>query len=430
MTAASVITGYFNSIILTLTPVERWKAMGNFNSNFMAERWFMVSGIIAIIALMVLFIIISRKRTEMERKESDRLFMEYSKKKGLSSREQETLFNIAKKARLKRNESIFTLAAAFDRGVSEIEGGLAGSPTSGENRQLKAVVSSLREKLGFMKKASYSRGVLSRSTKSSSRQIPEGKKVIINRRHGWDLDDVEATIVKNSETELAVRLANPVKITFEEPWCVRYYFGASIWEFDTSVVSYDSEILTLKHSDSVRYINRRRFLRVPVKMPGFIAHFPFEQSLTGNGYNGRVGPVMRRDLAEESTAVWGPPKFVSAVVTELAGPGLRIESPLEVKVGERILVVLNLEQEEESVPSDSVNKSASPLIVQSIGEVRHIDPIQNGLSIAVELTGLDDTNMDELVRATNIASLRFNNKQLSDPTSENTVESIPSYMNV
>ncbi len=426
MTAATVITEYFNGIILALSPAERWRAAGNFNSNFMADRWFILSGAAAVLVLTVLFIIVSFKRSKMEQKASEQLFMEYSEKKGLSTLEQETLFDIANKARLKRNESIFTLATAFDRGVSKI----SVSQTPKGNEQLKAVVSCLREKLGFMKKASYSRGVAARSTKSTSTQIPVGKKVIINRRHSWNLDDVEATIVRNSETELAVRMASPVKITFGESWCVRYYFGESIWEFDTSVVSYDSEILILKHRDNVRFINRRRFILVPVKMPGFIAHFAFKQSLMESGYNSSVEPVMSRDLAAASAVSWGPPKFVSAVVTELAGPGLRIESTLKVGVGERVLVVLDLAQEEDSVPSDSVGKSAYPQIVQGIGEVRHIKPIQNGWSIAVELTALGDTNMDELVRATNVALLRVNDKKEKVPTSGNTVESIPSHMNV
>ncbi len=38
--------------------------------------------------------------------------------------------------------------------------------------------------------------------------------------------------------------------------------------------------------------------------------------------------------------------------------------------------------------------------------------------------------MDELVRATNAASLRVNDKKEKVPTSGNTVESIPSHMNV
>ncbi len=58
-----------------------------------------------------------------------------------------------------------------------------------------------------------------------------------------------------------------------------------------------------------------------------------------------------------------PPEFVPAVVTELAGPGLRIETSLKVKAGERILVLFNLAQERDSNAAQ---------IVQDVGEVRHV----------------------------------------------------------
>jgi hypothetical protein len=44
--------------------------------------------------------------------------------------------------------------------------------------------------------------------------------------------------------------------------------------------------------------------------------------------------------------------------------------------------------------------------VQDIGEVRHIKAIEGGFSVAVELVGLSDQDVDELVRATNAASLK------------------------
>ena len=94
---------------------------------------------------------------------------------------------------------------------------------------------------------------------------------------------------------------------------------------------------------------------------------------------------------------WGPPEFVPAVVTELAGPGLRMEVPLEVEVevGDRVLVVFRLGEE-----------TAASKMVEDIGEVRHAKAIQNGLSIAVELIGLNDSDVNELICDTNAASLR------------------------
>jgi hypothetical protein len=196
-------------------------------------------------------------------------------------------------------------------------------------------------------------------------------------------------------------LAEPVKITFGELWRIRYYFGSSVWEFDTSVVSYDGNILVLNHNDDVRFINRRRFIRVPVKKQAFIAHFPFEKTLE---------------------PVWGPPEFVPAVVTELAGPGLRIESRLQVKEGERVLVVFSLD-EEQGRNLTTANTGISK-IVEDIGEVRHTRAIPNGLSIAVELTGLSDSDINELIRVTNAASVWANARNENAPASMSEQEHI------
>ena len=113
-----------------------------------------------------------------------------------------------------------------------------------------------------------------------------------------------------------------------------------------------------------------------------------------------------RDSVGISADSWGPPEFVPASVTELAGPGLRIEAPLEVKVGDRVLVILKLTEEDPKPGSQRNEKTESYKIVENIGEVRHTKTIKEGFSIAVELTGLTDPNINELIRATNAASLK------------------------
>jgi len=426
MTTAAIITGCMNGNVLALTPVQRWAAAREFNGNFMAERWFILIGVIIIVILTVLLFLVSFNRIRQQRKGSARLFAEYAGKSGLTFPERQTLLNIANKAELKRNESIFTLASAFDRGVAKIKESLVGRQRAEENKQLKTVLSSLREKLGFIKRPSYSKGTTNESL--SSRQIPVGKAVHMTCRKARDNGDIEATIAKNSDTELAVRLSKPIEIIFGEFWCVRYYFGSSVWEFDTSAVSYNGDMLILNHSDNIRFINRRRFLRVPVQMPAFIARFPFEKSSIKNSHSSEVVPAVKPDLAESSAATWGPPEFVPAVVTELAGPGLRIESSLEVKTGERILIVFNLAQQQDSIRASKGKSPAGLQILENIGEVRRTKPTQNGLSIAVELTGLSDSNIDELIRATNAASLSVSDRNKNVLTLGNAVEPVPTQM--
>jgi hypothetical protein len=101
---------------------------------------------------------------------------------------------------------------------------------------------------------------------------------------------------------------------------------------------------------------------------------------------------------------WLLPEFVPAIVTELAGAGLCVRAPLDVKAGDKVLVVFRLDEEQNKDGGEQ--KAPEAKIVQDIGEVRHTMVIPNGLQIAVELIGLSDSDIGELIRATNAASLK------------------------
>jgi len=121
---------------------------------------------------------------------------------------------------------------------------------------------------------------------------------------------------------------------------------------------------------------------------------------------------------------------VPAVVTELAGPGLRIEVPIELKVGDRVLVVIRLDEGEQRdlIPHQSgvarESKAATSKVVEDIGVVRHTKAVQNGFSIAVELVRLSDSYVNELIRATNAAALQAGTGNQSAGGSVNAVEKI------
>jgi len=72
-------------------------------------------------------------------------------------------------------------------------------------------------------------------------------------------------------------------------------------------------------------------------------------------------------------------------------------------------VILALNENEREYPDKAPpkgRKTVTSKIVQDIGMVRHTKTAENGLSIAVELVGLSDSDVDELIRATNAASPR------------------------
>jgi len=431
MITIPVITPALNTIFLALTPAQRWGAAHKqFSSNFMTEMWFTIMMATVITVLTAGFFWVTYNRRKQEMKSSDRLFAEHAEKRGLSKREHQVLLGVAGRAELRRSDSIFTLATAFDRGAAKMIEESLLQQTGEQNEQLKTELFFLREKLGFKKRFMASSGLLGKPKKLSSRQIPVGKKVHITRRKMRGSSGIESTIVRNSDTELAVKLTEPVEITFGEPWCARYYFGVSVWEFDTSAVSYDGDVLVLSHSDKVRFINRRRFLRVPVRKSAFIAHFPFSKTLTASSESEGKESGVNEDTAETYGGTWSPPEFIPAVITELAGPGLRMEAPLKVKVGERVLVVFRLDEEnghdsiasEEVVATEGDDKGMTSRIIEDVGEVRHTKVIQNGLSIAVELTGLSDSGINELIRATNRASLRASSQGHDESGSMKAVE--------
>jgi len=401
MVIASVITKGMNAVFLALTPIERWHAARQLNSALTDQRLFIFFSVVSIIILTMLFIATGYRQKVKEQNLANKVFAVYAQRTGLSMLERQILLDIAEITKLKHIESIFTMVTAFDRGAAELTKDVLARRGAKASKNLSAQLSVLREKLGFERKRSTSAATLN---KSSSKEIPAGKQLQMTRPNADDPTSIESTVIENNDVELTVKLNEPVESKPEELWSVRYNYGASVWEFETSSISCYGNILVLNHSDNIRFINRRRFLRVPVNKPTFIARFPFARMLQPeDGSGGEIG----EDSSNISNNTWGPPEFVPASVTELAGPGLRVEAPLEVKVGDRVIVILKLSEEQQHKPDPQRTVKAAPdKIVEDIGQVRHTKKIKDGFSIAVELTGLSDPDINELVRVTNTASLK------------------------
>lgn len=403
------ITATANAMLLTLTPTEKWQAIRGLGSGFAGEHAFVLICGTMLLVLTALLIAVSYNYRENDRRVANEMFSAYADRRGLSRRERHILLEIATRAQLKRNESIFTLAGAFNRGAAKATDEALASKGAKRVKHLGAELAVLREKLGFEKQISDPIGSAMKPGKPASRQIPIGKRVQIIPRDSNEPDNIEATVIKNDEIELVVKLPRPLEADPGDLCCVHYYFGASVWEFDASVISCHGGILVLTHSYEVRFINRRRFFRVPVNRPAFIARFPFAKPLP-QGADG----IDRTEQGSTGAppVAWGPPEFVPAEVTELAGPGLRLEAPLEVRVGDRVVVILKMSEESASRGQDASpqsvlmqkNKSVPSRVVEDVGEVRHVRATENGFSIAVELTGLSDSNVNELIRETNSAS--------------------------
>jgi hypothetical protein len=360
----SVITA--GLLLGALKPVERWQAMRDFdhsNTNFMLDRRFILIGIAAITILVILLCWISYRQRRRESKGVTPAFNSFARRTGLSAEEQNLALLLADLGEFKQPDMILVSTAAFDKGVAAL---LAQESDGNEQRELVAKLSLLRSKLGFATQEAVSQGPAARRSYASSRQIPVGKVLQITRRKTPVAVRMETRLIRTDDLEFTVELAEVLKIMPGEVWNLQYNFGQSVWEFDARLLRADGRELIFGHSDDVRFISRRRFLRVEVHKEAYIARFGF--------------------AAGEKA---GLPQFVHGTLCEIAGPGLLIEAPLQVKIGERVLVVV---------------QAADDKAVQDIGEVRHIRPAKKGYAIAIELTGVIEANVDELVRLTNAAA--------------------------
>jgi len=398
MITSKVLLTLLSGSISELTPIERWQAARWFN-NIVNQSWFIIASVTAVFVLVMLLVLVTYYRIINERRKINQLFMENAGTRGLSSREIHILIDIASKAKLKRIESIFSMSDVFDRGATQIIRSAFAQYGAQRSRYLSAELSILRGKLGFRKRNTTSNDLALSQKESDSRKIAIGRNLYLTSLDSDDFFDIETEVKENNNVELIVELTKPIELRQGTPLCVRYYYGAPIWEFDTSVIEAKNNILVLNHSDNIRYVNRRRFLRVPVNEPAFIAAFPFSKIMEDEG--------QESDISMNNK--WGSPEFMPAAVTELAGPGLRVVAPLEVKIGDRVVIILKLSQNEPENIGDS-DKANSYKIVEDIGIVRHTEAVDNGLSIAVELTGLNESNVGELVRETNIVSINDKNK--------------------
>jgi len=433
MLIGTIVIDRLNSIFLLLTPVQRWQALRGFETNLTAKHWLILIGAVALIILVVLFLWISYKRTIEERKIAESSysgFIDCAERAGLSEHERQTLLQIALKSGLKQSDAIFNMEDAFDRGATKlVEESVAAQMSSAksehqkgeENEHLKTVLAFLREKLGFLSHSSIN--LTAKSKKLNSKQIPIGKELHITPCETHKSAGIDCKVIKNDDIELTLKLNEPVKIGAGEYWRARFNFKASVCEFDSSVVRCDGDILVLNHSNNVRFINLRRFVRVPVKKPAFVARFPFAKVLHSglNSDNGEAAYSVEPRSERNTIDPLGPPEFISAVVTELAGVGLRLDVPLDVKLGDRLIIVFKLDEKEDSnSTSQKAGKRTTSRIIQDICEVKRTKPIDNGLSIAVELIGLSDSDVNELVRATNSASARTSRRLTTKPVSKRT----------
>jgi hypothetical protein len=390
-----------------LNAMQRLEAMTRLGANSARSevRWMPMLLILLLVILVITLVGISYNRIQRERRLATEAFLENVRRRNLTNREYRLLLEVIRRSGLSLYQRgvIFASSAHFERGAQAVAKEVLDKQGAEAHDRLMGELAFLREKLGFHDRSAKEWLAKSKTqAKLTTHDIPSGKTLHITRRLGPHSDELQAQIVGNDPKQLTVALERPIRITFGELWRARYYHGASVWEFDTAVVSFEGTKLILRHSRDVRFINRRRFVRVPARNLAFVAPFPFARSLADSG-------LALSDLDED----WKPVEFVQAVVTELAGPGLKIEAQLPVQVGQRLLVVFRIDAAE-----GTPRPQAGPRLIEDIAVVRRVEAIVDAYSIALELVGLQDGDIDELVRATNQAARSGEPEAASDAAAE------------
>jgi hypothetical protein len=419
-----VISGVliFPEILTNLTPGERWRAAGDFGMGSEIDRWFafcVVGTLFLLVLLCLLYLVLNRKRKQHFLKQ---VIIKHAERLKLDRQEFALMIELVNNAEGDRKDTVFCVAEHFESVEADI---LSDMVSNGEDYALidakRAHFQSLRDKLSFDRLLLDVKDDFSNGEQSSSRFITEGLKVRLRRGGESEDDEVEAVVVDNSRLGISLKLKRSLKVSFHDLWIARYNFKSSVLEYCSSMITYDGGILVLKHSDNIHFIRRRRFARVSINKPGFVARFPFMRDLGDVALKESEGSLLD-GIEEEGGATLGPPEFVCATVTEIGGPGLKIEVPFVVESGERIVVVFRLDSDGGGL-AHGKQISTTSKIIEAVGIVHGVQPFEGGSCAGVELKGCSHYEVDELVRATNRLIVTKNIEAEEEDSSEELVQS-------
>jgi hypothetical protein len=391
-TIPNLIYSLMDLVLLGLTPKERWAATGKLSPTNASEHPGVPVLLIAVLILVLLALLLCWVSTRRKGRGSvvqREFFTESANRRGLGTRERQILLAIVVRSGLGQSEDIFTVVDAFDHGATKLQEECSQTRTADENDKLRVEIAALRSKLGF--ELTRSQGGTASEKRPSSRDILVGQIIDLTRRQR-DSSSIQVEVVRNDDIELAVELPQELEIQTGESWSVRYDFGTALWEFDTVMVRCEGKRLVLNHSNRVRFLNRRRFPRLSVHVPAWVAQLP----------------------ATSERLPLEPPVFVQGTVVEMAGPGLRLDIPIHAGVGDRVLIMFQLNSASASSghPKD---RNAGAYAISAIGRVQYVKGLPDGASVTMELGGLSEADVDELVRYAYAVQVHPNNNPPGGP---------------
>jgi hypothetical protein len=360
-----------------MTALSGWERWQGRNMSAGSRAWLGQYGeaifwclLLAMLALVLTLLIRRRYR---ERSRIRREFEDMCRQRGLSSEEQELLKLLADLSGVGSPAMIFTLKPEFERGVSTLLGSPRIANMSDSGRAcMSQLLNFLREKLSFNHQRGSESDII-----SHTRQIPEHSLLSLNPPGA--LEPVDANLLRSDPFELVLEVHRPLDAHPGDPLLARYCDGGSVWEFNTDVIRQTENHIHLKHSDNLRFINRRSFPRIPVRHPAMIATFPF-------------------DLRDRQDIL---PKFEPAQLVELAGVGLKFESAVAIAQDQRALVILRLGPDK---------------TLQSLAKVHRCSVLaDHQWMVVAEMIGLSSSAISDLTRLTNQAAIEHRKSAPPEP---------------
>jgi hypothetical protein len=356
-------------IYQVLSPLERYQSMRRLRTDTVQDLWnagrLVILGWALIGLLLIILFIVRKIRLEKDRLATGMRIRKLCDKLRLTIQEREILEAICQHVTLAKKEDIFTNKKAFDTGFAGLmHESFAAGHTLKQRKQLNIIVQCIKAKLGFQSSSPTLEEDAFVPRTMSSRQIPEGRSVRVEVMLESSILCFDAKITRNDEYGLVVLPDMSVQVTPGKAAHIQYRVGTRAWVFESTVVECGSGGLELTHVEQAKVLNRRRFPRISVQKKAMVALFDMNQTV-----NGQIKA----------------PNFVNAAVIEISGPGLLIQTDLEVKLHSMLLIIFE--------PEDG-------RVVQDVVEVRGFRNTDSGRSVAVEMVGLNENTVNELIRIT------------------------------
>jgi hypothetical protein len=363
---------------LALKPMERLKAMGDFSEPTSGQVWLMVFLALALVLIaagaVALALLRRWRRAQRQRERLAALCQEH----GLGDRERYVMAAIVKAGRIRQVETVFTVSMSFERGLAALMRSPTVTGMSEQKRQeVRDLIESVRHRLGLQSPdAGAGEGPNHPPVAPPEPSITRGDRLMVVYRGQATTFDVDVSAT-GPEESLVQPLAE-IEARPGETWLLRYAKDGALWEFDAPVVGGESGQIRLGRLGRPRFINRRRFPRVATSKPAQVANFPFTRP-------------------DQEVAL---PEMVDGELTEIAGPGLRVEAPIQVVPGDRVLLALQLGDNN---------------VVEGLGKVRRSQAGPEGGSVlVVELLGLNNEEVARLAQETSAAARVYARADLAE----------------